>query len=559
MNTLSSLWTWTTLARATNGFDPSTPEQRLEGQETWTQIEDVRLWNAIERWQDPDRVLLQLEGFNEGTAWKDTDASPWIATAFGTATPPSSTFLLHVGIHEETAAGTPILMVPGAGDNASRGFVTLATKLDRLNRPVYAITFAHPHGDMFQQAEIVADAIAVIKQRTGAEKIDIVGHSKGGIAMALYLANREGAGFPAPYGTIGTPYRGDVRRAVFVATPLGGVDTSYRWTGLNLYSLDPNIAISPTSWNRYYPSGVAVPLLFDELTDQDFLPDGDDLFPGQRQLLRRQDHPLPGSQSWMGIYALQPDWYTTYEGGTGFLSRSDGIDEAIAAGGGLIDHLAEEGIDPDIEVFLLAGQNPLMPNGDDALVAQFAQIGDDIDWPDLFSKANEHGLSLSADADELSGLENGWLVLGELSGPSDGLVFVDSALDTRAITARGGTVVESYTANLSHLDLLYASPITGDLLVQSADAGGEDEQWMRGVGLRYTEADTLGFIVRVLEDPPGTGTTDTGAPGPDGGGQAPGTTGEYKRPCGSCQTGGAGLSWMGGLVAFVLSRRRSRT
>ena len=149
-------------------------------------------------------------------------------------------------------------------------------------------------------------------------------------------------------------------------------------------------------------------------------------------------------------------------------------------------------------------------------------------------------------------------MLGELSGPSDGLVFVDSALDERAITARGGSVTESYTANLSHLDLLYASPITGDLLVQAADAGGPDEQWMRGVGLRYTEADTLGFIVRVLEDPPGTGTEtgDTGAsPAGDGdpGGAAPG---DYRRPCGSCATGGTGGAWV--TLLALLARRRSR-
>ena len=55
--------------------------------------------------------------------------------------------------------------MPGAGDNGSRGFVTLATKLDRTNRPVFALTFAHPHGDLFLQAETVADAIAFCCRR----------------------------------------------------------------------------------------------------------------------------------------------------------------------------------------------------------------------------------------------------------------------------------------------------------------------------------------------------------------------------------------------------------
>jgi triacylglycerol lipase len=545
-------WLWPICALATDEFDPSEPQERFEGRETWMQAEDVRLWNAIERWDDPDRALFVQEAFNSGLSWRDTDASPWIATAFGSATPPSSTFLLHVGLHEETAEGTPVLMIPGAGDNASRGFVTLATKLDRLNRPIFALTFAHPHGDLFQQAEVVADAISVIRERTGAEQVDLVGHSKGGIALALYLSHVQGAPWPPPYAGRGTPYRGDVRRAVFVATPLGGVDTSYRWTGLNLYALDADTAINPTSWDRYYPNGASFPLVFDELVDQDFLPDGEDLFPGQRQLLSRQSPPLPGAQPWMGVYSLQPDWFTTYEGGTGFLSRSDGIDAAIDAGGDLIELLGAWGVDPEVEYYVLAGDSPLMPNGDDALVEQFRQLGDVVDWPQLLEDANEHGLSLSADEDELSGLERGWLVLGELSGPSDGLVFVDSATREAPITARGGTISESYIADLSHLDLLYASPITGELLIEAADEGGPDEQWMRGVGQRYAEADTLGFLERVLADPPGSEDPEEPAePGEDPAGAPPG---DYRRPCGSCETGAPG-GWMWALAALLLRRR----
>lgn len=545
-------------AWATPSFEPFVPEARFEGRETWTQAGDIRLWNAVERWEDPDRELFHAESFNFGIEWKDTDASPWIASAFETPRPSSSSFLLHVGLHEPTATGTPILMVPGAGDNGSRGFVTLATKLDRTNRPVFALTFAHPHGDVFLQAETVADAIAVIRARTGAEQVDVVAHSKGGLAVAVYAAHGSDFGAGA-YDTVGSRYEGNIRRLVLVASPLGGVDTSYRWTGLNLYALTPESAISPTSWDRYYPNTTAVPLVFDSLADQDFLPDGADLFPGQRQLLRRQDAPLPGSQAWLGLYALQSDWYTTYEGGTGLVSRSDGIDAAIAAGGDLIDRLAAVGIDPDIEVFQLAGTSPLMPNGDDALASQFAQLGGVVDWADLVSDIDAHGIPLEADADTLAGLEGGQLVLGEISDRSDGLVFLASALDDRAITARGGAVVESTVADLSHLDLLYASPITGQLLIDAADAGGEDERWMRAVGERYVAADTLGWMERVLADEGGT----TPDPEPDSGGDTGAPTGDtppvdgaYTRPCGSCATTGPSGWWSAlGLAALVRRRR----
>jgi hypothetical protein len=188
-------------------------------------------------------------------------------------------------------------------------------------------------------------------------------------------------------------------------------------------------------------------------------------------------------------------------------------------------------------------------------VEQFRQLGDVVDWPELMEKANEHGMSLSADADELSGLERGWLVMGELSGPSDGLVFVDSATHEAPITARGGVVTETYIADLSHLDLLYASPITGDLLVESADEGGPDEQWMRGVGRRYAQADTLGFLERVLSDPPGAEEpSETPSEGEDPTGTPPG---DYRRPCGSCETG-ASVHWMWALAALATTRRRGR-
>jgi pimeloyl-ACP methyl ester carboxylesterase len=550
-----------TAALATDAFDPTQPAERFEGRETWTQPEDIRLWNAVERWEDREPGLFVQEAFNDGVAWSDTDYTPWIATAFGSSTPHSSQFLLHVGLHEETAEGTPVLMVPGAGDNASRGFVTLATKLDRTNRPVFAMTFAHPHGDVFLHAEAVADAVAVIKERTGAEQVDVVAHSKGGIAATVYASHHAGADWGRDdYATHGTAYRGDIRRLVLVAVPLGGVDTSYRWSSLNYYSLDADTAVSPSSWSTYYPNSPAVPATSEDLSDQDMLPDGADVFPGQRQLLSRLDDrfPLPGSQQWLGVYALQQDWATTYDGGFGFVSHSEGIDAAIEAGGDLIARLQTVGVDPDIELFLLAGTSPIMPNGDDDLARQFDSISQFVDYEELMEEATARGIPMSADADELAGLEGGQLVLGELTGSSDGLVFVDSALNASALDARGALVVESRTANLSHIDLLYASPITGQLLVDAADAGGPDDQWARGVGKRYTSEDTLGWMEAVLADPSTPDTaTDTGLTTGERPVVGSDTPGDFARPCGGCSSSTAPGSVLGiALVALGLVRRR---
>jgi MYXO-CTERM domain-containing protein len=551
------------LALATDAFDPTTPAARFEGAETWTQTEDVRLWSAIERWEDVEPGLFGQPSFSQGIAWADTDTTPWIATCFGTSTPSNAQFLLHVGLNEEAAEGTPILMVHGAGDNGSRGFITLATRLDRTRRPVFAMTFAHPHDDVFPQAEAVADAIAVIKERTGAEQVDVVAHSKGGIAATVYASNHAGADWARPdYVQHGTAYRGDIRRLLLIATPLGGVDTSYRWSNLNLFALDGELAISPTAWSTYYPNTSAVPLVSEDLSDQDMLPDGADYFPGQRQLLAplRELYPLPGSQAWLGLYALQTDWLSTYEGGFGLYSYSEGIDAAIDAGGNLIDRLRRVGVDPGIEVFLLAGDHPVMPNGDEDLAQAFESLSEVVDYEELLDAATDRGTPISVDRDELYGLENGDLVLGELTGPSDGLVFVDSALQEAAVDARGAVVVEAKVAHLSHLDLLYASPITGQLLIDLADDGGLDDSWARGVGKRYTREDTLGWIEGVLADDPSTGAGDTADTGtgltgtrPTVGGDG---TGDFARPCGGCSVHdapGVGLLFLG---LLPLWRRR---
>ncbi len=546
-----------TMAVATQGFDPAVPEAEFMATETWTLDEELKLWSAIQRWDDPDRTLFHPEAFNPATAWpSDSSFAPFIDVCFESAEPFSSSFLLHLGLNEAVSEGTPVLFVPGAGDNASRGFITLATKMDRLYRPIYALTFAHPHGDNFLQAEAVADAIAVIKARTGSEVVDVVGHSKGGIAATIYASNTPGADWGnAAYEDVGTNYRGDVRRLMLIATPLGGIDMSYRWPAVNYASLNAQTAVSPSSWSTYYPATTAVWTNTESLEDQDFAPDGADLFPGQRQLVARQDYPLPGSQAWLGGYAIQPDWWTTYEGGLGFWSRSDGIDAAEAEGGFLIGRLAQLGVDPDIPVWLLAGSNPLMANADSTLEDLFDDVGPNA-WASLIDDIDSHGIPLTADEDELDGLSKGKLVLGEVTGPSDGLVFVTSALDARAVDARGAVVMESRTANLSHLDLLYASPITGDLLIEAGEANPAEDLWMRGVGRRYVSEDTLNWIVGVLADDAVFEDPSTGDTGIDPDGFADADISDWQRPCGGCTTGPEAPFVAVLLVLGVLYRRQ---
>lgn len=557
------------LAHATPSFDPATPDAVFEGRETYDAAGTVQRWSRVERHVDPDRTLFTAGEFNSATAWADNSTyAPWIGACFGTSTPGGGTFLLHVGLHADTATGTPVLMMPGAGDNGPRAYSTLADALDRAGHPVFVITFAHPHGDVFEQAEVVADAVARVQAVTGATQVDLIAHSKGGLAEAIYLSNHSGADWgDAAYAAVGSVYRGDVRRAVFLGSPLGGIDTGYRWPAANLLSTDADTALAPVSWSAWYPYGTGVPTVSVDLGAQDFLPADGDLFPGQRQLLRRQDADLPGSLPWLGVYALQTDWYTTYEGGCGFSSCSDGIDDAVEAGGDVIDRLGRAGVDPGVELYLVAGENPLMPNGASELLAAYfgsawvdmATSGVDL-WASLLADATGDGLvAVGISDDEVQGLATGDLILGEITGPSDGLVFVASATAADQLDARGARIVDTYVANLSHLDLLYASPETGDALIAEAEADPLEDRWKAALGARYREADTVGWVARALADAPVDPATDdtavdsAGDTAAGGGGDTASEEG-----CAGCGTGaGGGLAVLPlALVAVGVRRRR---
>ncbi|MFT5679960.1 MAG: MYXO-CTERM domain-containing protein, partial [Myxococcota bacterium] len=313
--------------------------------------------------------------------------------------------------------------------------------------------------------------------------------------------------------------------------------------------------------------------------------------PGQRQLLARWDdvYPLPGSNADLGVYSLQTDWYTTYHGGTGYYTESVGIDAVIAAGDDVLGSLKANGVHPDVRLYLLAGNNPMMPNGMEDYVGEtFSEdwtadfFGES--WVDLSFDGTEVWDALVAElvADnvldgelsegELEALVSGKLLLGEVSGPSDGLVFVDSALMSATLTGAGAEVVATETFNLSHLDLLYASDVTGALLIEAAANDEANDGWMAGVGERYTAENSLAWVEGVLadefdsEDTGGIGDTgdtgtiddDTGLSADDTGKSLTGNPSGSEGGCGACSsTGGLAGGWVVLAVLGAVRRRRS--
>ncbi|MFD0350052.1 esterase/lipase family protein [Kitasatospora aburaviensis] len=157
----------------------------------------------------------------------------------GVRQPFSGRFLLYSAAGWDTGGrATPVLLVHGANDNADRAWADpgesgscgatgpagcpstgLAQYLAATGHRVFAIGFAHKHGDNLLQAQAVGDAVALIRARLGVPQVDVVAWSKGEVAARAYVSSVR--------PSWGRAYAGDVRRLVTLGGPNGGLDYVY--------------------------------------------------------------------------------------------------------------------------------------------------------------------------------------------------------------------------------------------------------------------------------------------------------------------------------------------
>ncbi|MFI9784276.1 esterase/lipase family protein [Kitasatospora sp. NPDC051984] len=360
-------------------------------------------WAQVERYLDGTSGFTQEQYPSDGRGDQDGTRVTYFG---GVKRPFSGRFLLYSAQGWNTAAGTPVLLVHGANDNADRAWANpgetgncgasscpstgMAQALAASGHRVFAIGFAHKQGDNLMQAQAVGDAIAVIKARTGAAQVDVVAWSKGEVAARSYVSSVK--------PSWGRAYAGDVRKLVTLGGPNGGLDYTYAHGWAFSLATWPACggtanAPSPHLYMTCYGTYTSQPCL-------GVLPTGGyDCFPGQRQLLARWDGPY-------GVDSTMQDWWTTYYGGQGFYTSGQGIQAAIDAGS-LIKPLQQAGVPLGIPTYLLAGGSADIPG-----------------------------------------------ILNEGRGPSDGLVFTASALDTTGIAKVGGTALLS---GLNHMELAWGN------------------------------------------------------------------------------------------------------
>ncbi len=120
-------------------------------------------------------------------------------------------------VRELTAAGVdpvaqdrpgPVLVVPGYGGSVD-SVQPLVALLEAAGRDARVVDLAGDGtGDLRASAELLADVARTVLDETGAESVDVVGYSAGGVVARLWVRDFGGAAAARRVVTLGTPNHG---------------------------------------------------------------------------------------------------------------------------------------------------------------------------------------------------------------------------------------------------------------------------------------------------------------------------------------------------------------
>ncbi len=139
---------------------------------------------------------------------KDYQQRYWLGTARGI-------FMAHRGNAPTFPPPLPVVLVHGwtvAGDDTleTSEFRFLKSYAERDGIPMYYARGVSPKNTLYQNAAVIRDEIARVKKETGADKVNVIAFSMGGMNTRAYLES--------------SLYANDVNRAIFLGTPQAGVD-----------------------------------------------------------------------------------------------------------------------------------------------------------------------------------------------------------------------------------------------------------------------------------------------------------------------------------------------
>ncbi|WP_408956446.1 hypothetical protein [Natroniella sp. ANB-PHB2] len=404
-------------------------------------IDDPHPWERVELWgsDNPEMIAgqepileISLPKNNKVRSWfpddifvKDGSSSRYQDYDFGNYGRLKSDryFVLGHGSNWENATKeTPVLLVHGATHDMNHAWAHpfdeqtpstisnpgLKQYLSDRGHAVFAISFPHTQGNNLIQGQLIADAIDVIKSKTGADEVDIVAHSKGNVSSISYMSSLNQEWDDTSWLE---DYRGDVRRYIAVAGPLKGLDTMFRYyTGNTTVISEQENA--PVAFHDAY-----IYSLYRDYHRWDMSATyNDNFFQGQTQMLHNwvedDENPIGFNSE-----SNTSDWNATrnalYYGGSSYYVTSDGIDAVIENPQGemgtsnFIEKMNNKGLAPDIDLYVLHGTRQAM----------------------------DHFF---------------WYPIGEKAASSDGLLFTASATYTDGLTRRGANLVDLTGKHYNH-------------------------------------------------------------------------------------------------------------
>jgi len=356
-----------------------------------------KYWERIECWQDTARPFA-LEPMLD----KSRHETPEIISAFGTNKPQTSNFLLHYGPKWKTNKGKVVMLVHGASDNANRAWATPAILLGDANAPGLLQALEAKGFRVFAVTFPHKHGNLFYESQYLADSIEIARQATGSGKVILIGHSAGGLAARAYVSSFHlngnwTGYRGDVEQLITLAAPHRGQDFTFRHPEFNYYFMKDELAANaPMSWDKILAYGVWQDTLeFSIYSDN---------FPMQQQVL----------YDWTGKYpmsALSPDSYTTIHGGQGLMSHSLGINAAIMKGGNFMNAFRGYPVPANISVTIIAGNN-----------------------------------------NKIQGVPQ-----SETDGPSDGLVFVESASHTADLTHPARTEpIQKLIVNENHVTIAFS-------------------------------------------------------------------------------------------------------
>lgn len=375
-------------------------------------------WVHAERWRIESPALVPDPFFPDARSEQTGQQLEFFGLD---PTPGPELVVLQYGPGWDEAGQTPVLLVHGADDPPDRAWANpgllgaygcgdavcpdtgLMQVLAAADIPVFAIAFPNTQGDNFNWVEQIHAAIEIIREQTCAAQVDVIGWSKGAFASRLY-----GSGLRMPGGT---PLGDEVRKLILIGGPNLGFDYMFRYgSGINSNVWPPGMSHGPSPHHIQVLGGVDI----DRSEYAVYETAGGYYFRGQAQMLAMwvDEHPLSAfANSGLGPYAVV-DSLSTYWGEdmyAGFAAKGYGIEYAVEQGSIVADMVASE-VPAEIQTYLLCSQ-------------------------------------VNALADFMLGIPN------EISGPSDGIVFVDSCAAPDGIANLGEAAV---LQDINHLELGWA-------------------------------------------------------------------------------------------------------